>query len=91
MKTVYTTILVLISIFEIAFGQAANENYFYNGQKFGSELAFNPFTTIINGGFGMVLDGSERVDEIARMLGGKLSEQSRAHAEELLGTAQTQH
>ena len=32
-----------------------------------------------------------RVDEIARMLGGKLSEQSRAHASELLATARTRH
>jgi DNA repair protein RecN (Recombination protein N) len=34
---------------------------------------------------------SERVDEIARMLGGRLSAQSRAHASELLATASTQH
>ncbi|MBT8059078.1 MAG: DNA repair protein RecN [Gammaproteobacteria bacterium] len=33
----------------------------------------------------------DRVDEIARMLGGKLSEQSRAHASELLATARTRH
>jgi len=33
----------------------------------------------------------ERVDEIARMLGGHLSEQSRAHASELLATAQMRH
>lgn len=32
----------------------------------------------------------ERVNEIARMLGGRLSEQSRAHASELLATAATQ-
>ncbi len=38
-----------------------------------------------------VLDSTERVDEIARMLGGKLTEQSRAHASELLSSALTQH
>jgi DNA repair protein RecN (Recombination protein N) len=32
-----------------------------------------------------------RIDEIARMLGGKLSDQSRAHASELLATAATRH
>jgi DNA repair protein RecN (Recombination protein N) len=32
-----------------------------------------------------------RIDEIARMLGGKLTEQSRAHASELLATAATRH
>ena len=34
-----------------------------------------------------VLGQEERVDEVARMLGGQLSEQSRAHASELLGEA----
>ncbi len=38
-----------------------------------------------------LLGESERVDEIARMLGGKLSEQSRAHASELLSSALTRH
>jgi DNA repair protein RecN (Recombination protein N) len=38
-----------------------------------------------------LLGERERVDEIARMLGGKLSEQSRAHARELLGSALTRH
>lgn len=38
-----------------------------------------------------VLDAAERVDEIARMLGGKLTEQSRAHACELLNSALTRH
>jgi DNA repair protein RecN (Recombination protein N) len=38
-----------------------------------------------------LLDESERIDEIARMLGGRLSEQSRAHARELLSSALTQH
>ncbi len=38
-----------------------------------------------------VLDAAERVDEIARMLGGKLTEQSRAHASELLSSALTRH
>jgi DNA repair protein RecN (Recombination protein N) len=38
-----------------------------------------------------ILDRDERVDEIARMLGGKLTEQSRAHASELLNSALTQH
>jgi DNA repair protein RecN (Recombination protein N) len=38
-----------------------------------------------------VLGETERVDEIARMLGGKLSEQSRAHASELLSSALTRH
>ncbi|MEJ8566564.1 DNA repair protein RecN [Elongatibacter sediminis] len=38
-----------------------------------------------------VLDEDERVDEIARMLGGNLSEQSRAHAQELLHGALTRH
>jgi len=38
-----------------------------------------------------LLGDSERVDEIARMLGGRLSAQSRAHASELLATASTQH
>ena len=33
------------------------------------------------------LQGRERIDEIARMLGGQLSEQSRAHASELLASA----
>ena len=33
-----------------------------------------------------LLDGASRVDEIARMLSGKISEQSRAHALELLTT-----
>jgi len=38
-----------------------------------------------------VLDAAERVNEIARMLGGKLTEQSRAHASELLSSALTRH
>jgi DNA repair protein RecN (Recombination protein N) len=38
-----------------------------------------------------ILGRQERVDEIARMLGGKLTEQSRAHASELLSSALTQH
>jgi len=38
-----------------------------------------------------LLADDERVDEIARMLGGRLSEQSRAHASELLTTASTRH
>jgi DNA repair protein RecN (Recombination protein N) len=38
-----------------------------------------------------LLGERERVDEIARMLGGRLSEQSRAHASELLASALTQH
>jgi DNA repair protein RecN (Recombination protein N) len=37
------------------------------------------------------LSGEERVDEIARMLGGKLSARSRAHASELLSSATLQH
>jgi DNA repair protein RecN (Recombination protein N) len=37
-----------------------------------------------------VLKTGERVDEIARMLGGRLSAQSRAHASELLATASAQ-
>ena len=36
------------------------------------------------------LDGSERVEEIARMLGGlDLTEQALAHARQMIGTAQT--
>lgn len=35
----------------------------------------------------VVLDKDERVDEIARMLGGRVSEQSRRHASELLNAA----
>jgi DNA repair protein RecN (Recombination protein N) len=38
-----------------------------------------------------LLEDRARVDEIARMLGGRLSAQSRAHASELLATASTQH
>jgi DNA repair protein RecN (Recombination protein N) len=38
-----------------------------------------------------LLNKTERVDEIARMLGGKLSDQSRAHASEMLSSALTQH
>ncbi|MCU0988168.1 MAG: DNA repair protein RecN, partial [Xanthomonadales bacterium] len=38
-----------------------------------------------------LLEDHARVDEIARMLGGRLSAQSRAHASELLATASTQH
>jgi DNA repair protein RecN (Recombination protein N) len=38
-----------------------------------------------------LLEETERIDEIARMLGGRLSAQSRAHAAELLATATTQH
>ena len=38
-----------------------------------------------------LLEENERVDEIARMLGGNLTEQSRAHAAELLTTASTRH
>jgi len=38
-----------------------------------------------------LLRDSDRVDEIARMLGGRLSAQSRAHASELLATASTRH
>ncbi len=38
-----------------------------------------------------MLADQERVDEIARMLGGRLSEQSRAHAAELLSMASTHH
>jgi ribosomal protein L12E/L44/L45/RPP1/RPP2 len=37
-----------------------------------------------------VLSPAERIDEIARMLGGvDITEQARAHAEEMLGVAQT--
>jgi DNA repair protein RecN (Recombination protein N) len=39
----------------------------------------------------VLLGERERVDEIARMLGGRLSDQSRAHASELLAGALTQH
>jgi DNA repair protein RecN (Recombination protein N) len=35
-----------------------------------------------------VLADDDRVEEIARMLGGKVSEQSRAHAREMLASAQ---
>jgi DNA repair protein RecN (Recombination protein N) len=38
-----------------------------------------------------LLAEKDRIDEIARMLGGRLSEQSRAHATELLATAATRH
>jgi DNA repair protein RecN (Recombination protein N) len=38
-----------------------------------------------------LLDERGRVDEIARMLGGRLSEQSRAHASELLASGPTRH
>jgi DNA repair protein RecN (Recombination protein N) len=38
-----------------------------------------------------LLGDPERIDEIARMLGGRLSDQSRAHASELLATAATRH
>jgi DNA repair protein RecN (Recombination protein N) len=38
-----------------------------------------------------LLAEQERIDEIARMLGGRLSDQSRAHATELLATAATRH
>mgnify|MGYP001812099712 FL=1 len=38
-----------------------------------------------------VLAETERVDEIARMLGGRLSDQSRAHAAELLARASVRH
>ncbi len=38
-----------------------------------------------------LLAENDRIDEIARMLGGRLSEQSRAHATELLATAATRH
>jgi DNA repair protein RecN (Recombination protein N) len=34
-----------------------------------------------------VLDNAARLDEIARMLGGKVSEQGRAHAAELMSAA----
>jgi DNA repair protein RecN (Recombination protein N) len=37
-----------------------------------------------------LLDNDERVEEIARMLSGKVSDQSRAHAAELLAAAQSQ-
>jgi len=39
----------------------------------------------------VLLDRNERVDEIARMLGGRLTDQSRAHASELLAGALTRH
>ncbi|MFC1689931.1 DNA repair protein RecN, partial [Pseudomonadota bacterium] len=38
-----------------------------------------------------LLQDEQRVDEIARMLGGRLSEQSRAHASELLAAASVRH
>jgi DNA repair protein RecN (Recombination protein N) len=38
-----------------------------------------------------LLEARERVDEIARMLGGRLSAQSRAHASELLASTKRQH
>ena len=38
-----------------------------------------------------VLGAEERIDEIARMLGGRLSAQSRAHASELLAASARQH
>jgi len=38
-----------------------------------------------------LLGDGDRIDEIARMLGGRLSEQSRAHASELLASALTRH
>jgi DNA repair protein RecN (Recombination protein N) len=34
-----------------------------------------------------LLEDQDRIDEVARMLGGQLSEQSRAHASELLSEA----
>ncbi len=34
--------------------QDDKENYFYHGQNYGSELIATPFTTIINGGFGIL-------------------------------------
>jgi DNA repair protein RecN (Recombination protein N) len=39
----------------------------------------------------VVLEEGERVDEIARMLGGRLSAQSRAHASELLAATHRRH
>lgn len=38
-----------------------------------------------------LLGNNDRIDEIARMLGGRLTEQSRAHASELLAIASTRH
>lgn len=38
-----------------------------------------------------LLEHEDRIDEIARMLGGRLSDQSRAHAVELLDSALTRH
>lgn len=38
-----------------------------------------------------LLDEAQRIDEIARMLGGRLSDQSRAHAGELLALASVRH
>lgn len=38
-----------------------------------------------------LLNNDQRIDEIARMLGGRLSDQSRAHASELLASALVRH
>jgi hypothetical protein len=45
---------LLTIVFSMASILIAGENNFYHGQQFGSELAFNPLTTMINGGFGIV-------------------------------------
>lgn len=54
------------------------------GQQLQVRKATDQSTTEVNTG---LLDDTQRIDEIARMLSGRISEQSRAHALELLSAA----
>lgn len=54
------------------------------GQQLQVRKATDQSTTEVNTG---ILDDTQRIDEIARMLSGRISDQSRAHAQELLSAA----
>ena len=67
MNTLYLRIFLFFSLCfsSLAFPQAKNEKYFfYHHQPFGSEGVFNPVTTIVNGGLG-ILQISNRSNKIS--------------------------
>ena len=57
-KMKHLRISIRICFILIANIYAQNDPYFYHAKKFGSESIFNPVTTIINGGFGILQIGN---------------------------------
>ncbi|MCB0262087.1 MAG: hypothetical protein KDH98_02945 [Calditrichaeota bacterium] len=56
-----TTIFFFANIFA---QETPPETYFYHGKNYGSEAVFNPLTTIVNGGFG-ILQISNRSNDLS--------------------------